>query len=309
MNNKPLPIIIDTDPGIDDAVAIGIALFSEKLDVKLITTVLGNVSVDKVTKNILKLLAFWDKDIPVAKGANRPLLREPIDASNVHGKTGMEGYDFPEPNNNLLLEDSAIEAMRKTIIESDEKITLVPIGPLTNIAILLRTYPEIVSKIEQIVLMGGSINRGNYGVYSEFNMAVDPEAAKIVFESEVPVVMAGADVGIKALVYPEDSEIIKDMNSTGNMMYHLFKKYRGGSFNTGLKMYDSCAIAYLLEPEMFETVDVPVTVETEGKYTAGATLVDLNGYLKVDLPDTKVCADIDTEKFKKWFMESMDNCK
>lgn len=300
-------IIIDTDPGIDDAVALALALFSEELDVQLITTVAGNVSIEKVTKNTLKLLPFYEKRVPVAIGAARPLIQEPIDASGVHGKTGMDGYDFPEEDHSLLLDESAVEAMYNVIMNSDEKITLVPIGPLTNIAMLIRQYPEVMQNIDEVVLMGGSVGRGNAGVYSEFNIKVDPEAAKIVFESGMNIVMAGLDVGLKALVYPEDSEVIKDMNKVGNMFYHLFKTYRGGSFKTGLKMYDSCAIAYLLKPEMFEVVETFVGIETKGEYTSGATVVDLKGYCNMP-PNAKVTLDVDADMFKAWFLEAIQNC-
>ncbi|WP_156857922.1 ribonucleoside hydrolase RihC [Oceanobacillus sp. AG] len=301
------PIIIDTDPGIDDAAALAIALFSEELDVRLITTVNGNVSLEKVTYNTLRLLKLFEKNISVAKGAERPLIEDPIDASNVHGETGMDGYEFEEPDNSLLLEEHAVTAMYKEIINSDKKITLLPIGPLTNIALLFRLYPEVKENIEEIVLMGGSSGRGNSSVMAEFNIHADPEAAKIVFSSGLPIVMAGLDVGLKALIYPEDSEQLKDMNKTGHMIYHLFKKYRGGSFNTGLKMYDSCAVAYLLKPELFETIDTYVDVELNGAMTKGATIVDFKGYLNKE-SNVRVCVDINAEEFKKWFIDSIQKC-
>lgn len=203
MNKRP--IIIDTDPGIDDAVAIAIALFSGELDVRLLTTVAGNVSLDKVTYNTLRLLQFYGKEVPVAKGADAPLIRPFLDASNVHGASGMEGFDFEEPDDHLLLKENAAEAMRRVILESDRPVTLVPIAPLTNIALLLKTFPEVKGNIDEIVMMGGSAARGNKGVMSEFNVATDPEAAKIVFDAGLPIVMAGLDVGWKALVLPEDS--------------------------------------------------------------------------------------------------------
>lgn len=301
------PIIIDTDPGIDDALAIAIALFSEELDVKLITTVAGNVGVELVTHNALRLLKYFEReDVPVAKGAGSPLIREYEDASDIHGKTGMEGFDFEEPTQTVIKEN-AVDAMRNTILNSDEKITLVPIGPLTNIALLLKTYPEVKENIEEIVLMGGSANRGNKGVMSEFNIASDPEAAHMVFHSGVKLTMVGLDVGLNALVLPEDSETIKDMNKTGKMAYCLFKKYRGGSFNTGLKMYDSSAIAYLLRPDMFETAETYIDVELAGSMTAGCTLVDLRGYLGKENNAT-ACLGIDQDEFRKWFVESIRKC-
>lgn len=302
------PIIIDTDPGIDDAVALGIALFARELDVRLITTVSGNVGIEHVTNNALKLLTFWNLDVPVARGATRPLLREVKDASEVHGVTGMAGYDFPEPDLKNLLATTAVEATYQTLKQSEEKITIVAIGPLTNIALLLREHPEIKEKIAEIVLMGGALGRGNFGVLSEFNIAIDPEAAKIVFESGLSIAMAPLDVGLKALVYPQDSEEIRQMNQTGDMIYSLFKRYRGGSFNTGLKMYDSCAIAYLLKPDMFTVQNVFVGIETRGEYTSGATVIDLKASLGKDA-NCKVCVDIDKALFKSWFLAALKRCR
>ncbi len=301
------PIIIDTDPGIDDALALAIALFSEELDVRLITTVAGNVSLEHVTQNTLRLLRFFGKDVPVAKGAAQPLIAEFVDASNVHGKTGMEGYDFPEPGEELLLQEHAVNAMRRVIMESEEPITLVPIATLTNIALLFAMYPEVKSNIKEIVMMGGSASRGNKGVMSEFNVATDPEAAQMVFQCGLPIVMAGLDVGLKALVLPEDSEEIKKMGKTGDMAYHLFKRYRGGSFGTGLKMYDSCAVAYLLCPELFTVEETYVGVELHGTMTAGCTVVDLKGYLHKE-PNARVCTDIDGDRFRVWFKEAISKC-
>ncbi|HCO29635.1 MAG TPA: ribonucleoside hydrolase RihC [Lachnospiraceae bacterium] len=305
MNKRP--IIIDTDPGIDDALAIAIALFSEELDVKLITTVAGNVSLPKVTNNALRLLNFFGKDVPVAKGAEKPLIEELIDASDIHGASGMEGFDFPEPKQELLLEEHAVNAMRRVIMESEEPITLMPIAPLTNLAMLFSLYPEVKSNIKEIVMMGGSITRGNKGVMSEFNIATDPEAAKIVFDAGIPIVMAGLDVGWKALVMPEDTEKLLELGQVGQMAHCLFKKYRGGTFNTGLKMYDCCATAYLLKPELFETADTFVDVELGNGLTRGCTVVDLKGYLKQE-PNTKVCVDIDGDAFRKWFLEAVGRC-
>lgn len=301
------PIIIDTDPGIDDALAIAIALYAEELDVKLITTVAGNVGLDKTTYNALRLLKFFNKEnIPVAEGADRPLLRPYEDASSVHGKSGMEGYDFEDPTQTPI-KDNAVNAMRNVIMESKEPITIVAIGPLTNIALLLKVYPEVKNNIKEVVMMGGSAGRGNKGVMSEYNVGVDPEAAHILFHSGLNITMVGLDVGMKALVLPEDSEEIKTMNKTGEMAYSLFKKYRGGSFNTGLKMYDSTAIAYLLAPEMYEIVDTYIDVELAGTMTAGCTVVDLRGYLKQP-NNAKICLDVAPDKFREWFKESIRKC-
>lgn len=301
------PIIIDTDPGIDDAVALAIALYSESLDVRLITTVAGNVGLEQVTYNALRLLHFFKKNVPVAKGAAGPLIREVTDASNVHGASGLDGFDFEEPSGEQLLKENAVNAMFRVISESEVPVTLVPIGPLTNIALLLKVYPEVKKNIKEIVMMGGSTTRGNKGVMAEFNIYCDPEAAKIVFDSGLPIVMAGLDVGAKALVLPEDSARLERMNKTGKMIYSLFQRYRGGSMKTGLKMFDSCAIAYLLKPEMFETVDTYVDVELHGTLTAGATIVDLKGYLNKP-NNAKVLLDIDSQMFREWLLDSLAKC-
>ena len=301
-------VIIDTDPGIDDAVALAIALYSDEVDVKLITTVAGNVGLDYVTQNTLKLLSFFDKKIPVAKGLDAPLIREIINASDIHGETGMEGYDFEEPSDQLLLKEHAVNAMRETILTNEEPITIIGIGPLTNIAMLLKMYPETKTSIKEIIFMGGSLTRGNSGIMSEYNIEFDPEAAKIVFDSGVPIVMVGLDLGLKALILLEDSKKIKEMNKVGDMFYHLFNRYRGGSMQTGLTMYDSTAIAYLLRPELFDVVDSFMDVELTGKYTTGATIVDLQGILKKE-SNAKICVDINQEEFKKWFLTSIEQCE
>lgn len=302
-----LNLIIDTDPGIDDAIAIAIALFSEKVDVKLITTVAGNVALDKVTENARKLLYFFGKDhIPIAKGCESPIINQLKTAASVHGVSGMEGWDFENPKVPIL-EEHAVIAMKNLILNSKEKITIMAIGPLTNIAMLLKLYPEVKGNIEKIVFMGGSLTRGNHGIMSEFNINVDPEAAYVVVHSGVEVVMAGLDLGMKALILPEDSEKIKEQNKTGEMIYSLFKRYRGGSFNTGLKMYDSTAIAYLLNPELFESTRSYLDVELKGEYTRGCTLVDLKNYLKRD-ENATILTDINASEFRKWFIESLKNC-
>mgnify|MGYP002735237241 CR=1 FL=1 len=302
------PIIIDTDPGIDDAVAIAVALFDPTLEIKLITTVGGNVSLEKVTKNVLKLLKFFDiTDIPVAAGAKEPLFRKVKDASSVHGESGMDGYDFEPGDEGLMLEENAVVAMRDTILKSAEKVTLIPIGPLTNIALLLKVFPEVKDNIEEIIMMGGSTGRGNFGVLTEFNAGIDPEAAKIVFKSGVKITMVGLDVGWKALVFPEDSLKIKEQNRTGEMIYSLFKHYRGKGLANGLKMYDGCAIAYLTEPEMFTVQECFIDVETEGQMTAGATLVDFRGYLGQE-NNAFVTTDIDDEAFREWLLAGLKRC-
>lgn len=305
---KKRPIIIDTDPGVDDAVAIAIALFSDELDVKCITTVCGNVSLEKTTLNALRLLKFFNReDIPIAAGAKQPLLRKAVDASDVHGESGMEGFDFDEVNWGCLRKEGAIELMRSTLLESEEPITLLPIGPLTNIALLLTTYPEVKSKIQEIVMMGGSTERGNCGVMSEFNFHVDPEAAKIVLNSGVKCTLVPLDAGKHTFITSDVCDQLQSINKTGKMFYNLFKRYRAAFIDSGLRVYDSYAVAYLLEPSIFVTQDAFVDIEVQGEYTAGCSVVDLHGYLQRE-PNATVVLDGDREQYLRWFMESVKKC-
>jgi non-specific riboncleoside hydrolase len=301
-------IIIDTDPGIDDAIAILAALFSEQLEVELITTVAGNVSVKQTTENALKLLKFAGKWVPVAKGCPRPLVAPPRDAADIHGETGMGGYDFPAlGENDRPLAKHAVEAMRDLLLGSREKITLVPIAPLTNIALLLSLYPECREKIERIVMMGGSAARGNEMPMAEFNIFVDPEAAKIVFASGLDIVMCGLDVTNKALLTKSNVDELKDFNQTGQAIYQMFKHYRGGSLQTGFKMHDASAIAYLLRPDLFTVQETHVEVETRGEHTYGCIVADLRDKLNL-APNATVCLDLDPAGFGQWLVETLKKC-
>lgn len=289
-------IILDTDPGIDDAVAITAALNSPLIEVKLLTSVSGNVSVDKTTQNVLKLLSFFDKDISLAKGANQPLIRPAVFAEEVHGQSGMDGYDFPQVNENLLSDHSAVHAMIH-LLEDEEDITIVALGPLTNIASLLIARPSIKDRIKSIVLMGGAIARGNFGIYSEFNFGVDPEAARIVLESGIDIKVLPIEVGKKAAIDKSISEEMKTYNDTGLMLYKLFKNYRSGSFDEGLNMYDSLTIAYLENPDLFTMAKARIDIETQGEFTSGASLVDFSKHET----NAQIATDIDVEGFKEWF--------
>ena len=299
-------IIIDTDPGIDDAVAIAVALFCDTIDVKLITTVAGNVSINYTTSNVLKLLEFFNKDIPVAKGSFKPLTREAVHCSEIHGKTGMEGYEFPKTTRKII-EKNAIEAMKEVIINSKGKITLVTIGPLTNIALLLTTYPEVKNNIEEIVLMGGSSGRGNHTPAAEFNIYVDPEAAKNVFQSGVRLVVCSLDITSVATLDLETINKLKVMNKVGDMFYSMFNHYRGGSISKGgLKMHDLTTIAYLDKPELFKVVDTFVDIETAGEYTSGFMVVDFKGtYNKKN--NATFCMEVDIDGFRKWVLDIFKN--
>lgn len=292
------PIILDTDPGIDDAVAIAAALFAPQLDVKLITTVAGNVSVEKTTRNALQLMHFWQKDIPVAQGAATPLVRKLRDAAYVHGESGMEGYAFVE-HSRKPLEVPAFEAIYQCLNSSDEPVTLVTIGPLTNIALLLTQYPQSKNKIKRLVMMGGSAGRGNFTPNAEFNIAIDPEAAARVFDSGLDIVMCGLDVTNQAMLSPDYLQRLPQLNQTGKMLHALFSHYRSGSMATGLRMHDLCAIAWLVKPDLFRMQPCFVAVETHGEYTAGTTVVDIeNRYQRQ--ANAQVALDLDVPGFRSW---------
>lgn len=294
-------IILDTDPGIDDAVAISMALLSAELDVKLLVATAGNVGVATTFKNIGKLQAFLGTEVPMVKGATRPLLVAPIEAKSVHGVTGMDGYDFPAPDYHNVVNSTAVEAMHDVVSRATDKVTLVGIGPLTNYAMYIRQYPEDLANIDEIVLMGGAIGRGNFGVLSEFNFAADPHAAEIVFGAGVPIRVAPLEVGMQAKVMPATSEKIRPMGKVGDMFYQLFSKYRGGSFKTGLKIYDALAIGMMLKPDMFVFADTHVAIETQGQYTMGASLMDFKGYLHQPNNAT-IATEVDVEAFEQWFV-------
>lgn len=294
-------IIIDTDPGIDDAVAIALAVRSSELDVKLITTIAGNVDVDKTTNNALKLMEFFNLDIPVAKGFSIPLLKKLENAADIHGETGMAGYDFPEPSKKIL-PIHAVEALRETILKSSEKITLVPIAALTNIAVLLSMYPEVKDNIDEIVMMGGSLSGGNTNTLAEFNIYVDPHAASIVFQSGVKINMVGLDVTRQAVLHHENSLKIKETGKVGEMFYSMFQHYRGGSLKNGLRVHDACAIAFLLKPDLFETKECYVEVVTEG---AGAGALVADGAIKKNAdkkPNINVCTQVNSAEFENWIV-------
>lgn len=296
-----LPVIIDTDPGIDDAVAIAAALFSPQIDVKLLTTVCGNVSVEKTTRNALQLMTFWQQAVPVARGAATPLLRPARDASDVHGESGMAGYDF-DPAQCSAIDKPAFQAIYDCLMASEEPITLVTIGPLTNIALLLTQYPECKTRIKRVVMMGGSSGRGNLTANAEFNIAVDPEAAARVFSSGLDIVMCGLDVTNHAMLAPEYLAQLPGLNRTGKMLHDIFSHYRSGSMETGLRMHDLTAIAFLAKPELFRTQACFVVVETQGEYTSGTTVIDLEQ--RSEKPaNVEVALEIDVTGFQRWVAE------
>jgi pyrimidine-specific ribonucleoside hydrolase len=273
----PIPVIMDCDPGHDDAIALLLALASPELEVKAITIVGGNQTLEKTTLNALKILELAGANVPVAPGAAHPLVRRLETAPQVHGESGLDGPSFPVPQ----LKPSplkAIDMMAKVIRDSEVPVTLIPTAPLSNVALFLSVYPELKSKIERIVMMGGAAVGGNWSPAAEFNILVDPEAARIVFTSGIPLVMCGLDVTHKAQIYPEEVEILRTQgNKVSRVVAELIDYFKGFHVQFGFRgspLHDPVAVAYCLKPELFQSASYHVDIELGGDYSAGATIVD-----------------------------------
>ncbi|AGJ86092.1 pyrimidine-specific ribonucleoside hydrolase RihA [Raoultella ornithinolytica] len=305
-----LPIILDCDPGHDDAIAMVLALASPELDVKAITASAGNQTPDKTLRNVLRMLTLLGRqDIPVAGGARKPLMRELIIADNVHGESGLDGPALPEPDFTPQA-CTAVELMAKTLRESPQPVTIVATGPQTNVALLLNSHPELHDKIARIVMMGGAMVLGNWQPAAEFNIYVDPEAAEIVFQSGIPVVMAGLDVTHRAQIHGLDIERFRQVGNpvatiVAELLDFFMEYHKDAKWGfTGAPLHDPCTIAWLLKPELFTSVERWVGVETQGKYTQGMTVVDYY-FLTGKQPNTTVLLDIDRERFVDLLVERL----
>ncbi|GMA69106.1 purine nucleosidase [Leuconostoc litchii] len=297
------PIILDMDPGIDDAVALSIALTNPEIDIKLLTSVAGNVSVEKTTKNLLKLTTFFHQDtLPIAKGAAAPLKKTLSDASYIHGESGMPGYDFPRITSEVITTD-AVTAMAHVLVNATEPITIVATGAYTNIAQLIQNHPNLLGKIKKFVLMGGTLTGGNVSSVAEFNVFTDPDAADIVFKSEVPIVLIGLDVTLKALLSLEIIEKIGHMGRTGDMLQKLMKAY-GDSAIGGKPMHDVNTICYLLKPEFYTLKDYWIDVIVSGP-AIGATVADTQNRWSDGKLNAKVAIDINVSAFEKWLIDQI----
>jgi purine nucleosidase len=273
------PIIIDCDPGQDDALAILLALGSPELEVLAVTAVAGNVPLALTEKNARKVVELAGGGVPVHAGCDRPLVRPQVTAEFVHGETGLDGADLPEPKWPLARAhavDAIIEILRT---HPPGTVTLCPIGPLTNVATALQKAPDVAPRIREIVLMGGAIGEGNITPSAEFNVYVDPHAARCVFEAGVPLVMHGLDVTHQALVTPARLAAIRALDTVVSRavvglleFYNIYDQTKRG--RAGAPLHDPCAIAYLLRPELFDGRTCHVQIETTGEHTLGRTVVD-----------------------------------
>ena len=308
--SDPTPILLDCDPGHDDAIALLLALASPELDLLGVTTVAGNQTLEKTTANALRVLELVGRgDVDVAAGAERPLARELFIAAYVHGESGLDGPALPDPRRSPV-EQHAVDFLAERILGSSRPVTLVPVGPLTNIALLLARYPEVATNVERIVIMGGAIAEGNVTPAAEFNIYVDPEAAWRVFRSGVPVTMIGLDVTHKALMMPSHVERLRASGTAGTFVAELhdfFVEYHRKTYGTeGAPIHDAVAVAQVLRPGIVETLHRHVDVDCESQLCRGRTVVDLWHRTNND-PNADVGVDIDGDAFLELLCERVES--
>ena len=295
-----IPIILDCDPGHDDAIALMLALASPEVELLGVTTVSGNTTLPNATANALKVLEHVGRaDVPVAAGADRPLLRERYAAKDVHGESGLEGPDLPEPRTEPFAQH-AVDFLGEHV----RGATLVPVGPLTNVALMLARYPD--ARPERIVLMGGAIAEGNVTPAAEFNIWADPEAAARVFESGLDVTMIGLDVTHKALVGGQAVERMRASGRAGTLVAELMAYYNRFHRETygfdGSPVHDALALAHVLRPGLVQTKHVHVAVETQSELCRGRTVVDV-WRRTGKAPNAHVGVDVDGDAFVELLVE------
>ncbi len=268
------PILIDCDPGHDDAIAILLALASPEVELLGITTVAGNVELEKTTRNALKTLEVAGRaDVPVAVGADAPL-RRPLRVATVHGPSGLEGPILPEPTIRPV-EQHAVDFLAERIAPG---VVLVPTGPLTNVALLLERHPDVAQRLERIVWMGGAVGEGNVTSAAEFNAYVDPEAAAIVFGSGIDVTMVGLDVTHMALLTTAHAERLRGSGRAGRFVAELadfFIPIHDEHFAMqGAPIHDALAVAHVIDPTLMRTLHTNVEIEVDSQWCDGRTVVD-----------------------------------
>lgn len=308
---QPKRILIDTDPGVDDSMAILLALASPEVTVEGLTTVFGNVGVETTTQNALSLLELAGRpDIPVAMGAGKPLMRP--NTSNgwqVHGKNGLGGVDLPEPKAKPDRRRAA-QFIIDTIMENPGEITLVPLGPLTNVALAVATEPRIAENVKEVVLMGGAATvAGNASPAAEANIRNDPEAANIVFHAGWPITMIGLDVTQQSVM---SQDYLDALRSTGHpwtefiygITKHYLDFYRSIGITDGMPVHDSSALAYVLDPTLFETKHVYTDVDHHSPHHSGQTVADWRGQRELE-PNVHVALEVDSSRFLDLYRERL----
>ena len=296
----PTPIILDCDPGHDDALAMILASCNPAIDLRGITTVSGNGAIDKVTLNARRVATLAKINVPIAEGAGKSILGAFESATDIHGESALDGANLPEPK--VPLEAMhAVDLMAKLIKGSEEEMTIVATGPLTNVALFLKMYPELRNRIKEIVFMGGSASRGNRTPYAEFNIWMDPEAADVVLRSGIPTTMCGLDVTHQALVTKEVFARIEALGTPLATTVIGVLKFFAKTYDEVFEMpdpplHDPVAVALLMDRNVVRSKFTNVQVELNGVLTRGATVVDIynrEGFA----PNCTVALDLDAQKF------------
>ena len=294
-------IILDCDPGHDDAIAILLAAHHPDIDLLAITTVAGNQSLEKTTRNALKVCSLADiRDVPVARGMDRPLVRPAEHAPDIHGESGMDGPHIPEPTIEVAPRH-AVDLLIDLLMNSDGDITLVPTGPLTNIAAAIRQQPAIVPKIKAISLMGGAIGLGNVTPAAEFNIHTDPEAAAIVFACGQPITMVPLEVTHQALATPEVTARLRAAQHpvasfVADLLVFFASTYHKVFGFPAAPLHDPCAVAAVIDPTIIRAHMMHVEIETSGEWTSGRTVCDVYAKLGKE-PNARVGYALEVERF------------
>lgn len=306
----PRKIILDCDPGHDDAVAMLLAHANPAIDLLAVTTVGGNQTLEKVTNNARALATVYGMTTtPIAAGCDRPLLRPLEIAPDCHGDSGLDGVTLPAGVD--LDPRHAVDVIIDTIMShAPGEITLVPTGPLTNIALAVRKEPRIVERVREVVLMGGGYHVGNWSAVAEFNIKVDPEAAHIVFNEPWPITMVGLDLTHQALATDEVAAKIAELGGPiADFVLGLFtffrKAYQDSQGFEFPPVHDPCTIAYLIDPSIVQTVKVPITVELAGTYTTGMTVADFRAPAPADC-HTQAATTLDFWGFWNLVIDAID---
>ena len=304
---KKIITIFDTDPGIDDAFALSYLHESEIFDVKIVSSVAGNVKLANTTRNLRGLVKAMDWDIPIHRGLAKPLFGPQILAEEFHGVDGLSGYLFDDNDLADISDKSAIDAMTE-VLKNNDQVLIIAVGPLTNIGALILAHPELKEKISEITIMGGVVGTGNTTPVAEFNIYADPEAAKIVFESGIRVNMVGLNVTTKTYYNIAMHEKFKKSDKKINKILADIMDRRiaktGAEENYTTYMHDTLAVMYHTNPEIFKSQMVHMDVETKGEFTRGMTVADMRA-ISTECKNVNFVTDIDTEKFEDIFMKTL----